>query len=270
VRAALAGEDVRFAVQDAQLGTGHALQCAEAELGGCDELLVLPGDAPLLLTATLAALIEEHRARQAAATVLTFRAADPSGYGRILRASDGTVSAIVEDREATAEQRRIDEVNSAVQAFRASDVLPLLPQLPRRSGGEIYLTDAVELLSRAGRRVAGRLAAEHEALGINTQAQLQSAEETLRRRRLAELMEAGVTVVNAAAVEIHADVEVGPGTILRSFVALEGRTRVGARCDIGPHVRLRDVVLGEGCRVEGPLSVQATRVPAGGLLGPRS
>lgn len=183
VRAALATEVVDFAVQDTQEGTGHALACAIPALQGMTRLLVLAGDAPLLRTETLGALIAEHDRRRAAATVLTFRAADPAGYGRIVRAPDGTVAAIVEDREATDEQRRLDEVNSGTYVLEAQSVLPLLPELPRRAKGEYYLTDVIGLLAAGGSTVAGSLAEEQEALGINTPEQLAAAEQVLLRRR---------------------------------------------------------------------------------------
>jgi len=182
VRAALEGEEVVFAVQETQLGTGHALQCAAHALGEADTLLVLAGDAPMISTESIRGLLAEHAARSAAATILTFRARDPAGYGRIVRDARGHVVAIVEDREATSEQRLIDEVNSGAYAFDASLVLPLLPGLPRRAQGEYYLTDAIAALVAGGRVVSAHVVPEVEAMGINTPEHLAAAEVLVRAR----------------------------------------------------------------------------------------
>lgn len=181
VIAALRDEGVETAVQETQEGTGHALQCAAPLLEGASRLVVLAGDAPLLRSSTLAAMLDEHERRGAAATVLTFVARDPAGYGRIVRGQGGTIRAIVEEREATESERGLAEVNSAHYVFDAQAVLPLLPALPRRSKGERYLTDVIGGLVEQGRVVAAWTTDEHEALGINTPEQLAQAE-----RRLAE------------------------------------------------------------------------------------
>jgi bifunctional UDP-N-acetylglucosamine pyrophosphorylase/glucosamine-1-phosphate N-acetyltransferase len=173
----------RTVVQEPQEGTGHALACAVPALDGVDTLLVLAGDVPLLRSESLRSLLDEHEARRAAATVLTFRATDPTGYGRVLRAADGTVEAIVEHAEADEEQRRVDECNSGTWAFDARRVLPLLPALPRSARGEYYLTDVVTLLRSRGEVVAAAVADEVEALGINSMEQLAAAEELLAGRR---------------------------------------------------------------------------------------
>jgi bifunctional UDP-N-acetylglucosamine pyrophosphorylase/glucosamine-1-phosphate N-acetyltransferase len=177
VRAVLSRrDDLRFALQEPQEGTGHALACALPELKGATSLVVLAGDAPLIRRASVEALFCEHDARGAAATVMGFQAADPKGYGRLLRSGDGQLAAIVEESEANEAQRRVDEVNSGTYAFDAAAVLPLLPKLPRSAKGEYYLTDVVAMLGAAGRPVAMTLVEEREALGINTPEQLQAAE----------------------------------------------------------------------------------------------
>lgn len=266
VQAALASERVAFAVQDRQLGTGHALLCAAPELGGMHTVAVLAGDVPRLTTASLSRLLDEHEAQQAGATMMTFRAADPTGYGRIVRDESSRVRAIVEEREASDWERHIDEVNAALYAFSAQDVLPRLATLPSRGNGEIYLTDVIEQLVTAGRPVAAIDVPEDEVAGINTQAQLAEAEARYRRERSAALMESGVTLVDPASVFLHADASAGPGTSLGPFVALEGRTRVGSRCSIGPLVRLRDVEVGDGAVIRGPIALESTTVEAGAVL----
>lgn len=179
VAAAVEALGASTVVQDPQEGTGHALACASPALEGIETLIVLAGDVPLLRTESLRALLGEHRARGAAATVMTFEAADPSGYGRILRDQDGSVRGIVEHVDCDDEQLRIDECNSGTWVFDAAEVLPLLPELPRSAKGEFYLTDVVGLLLGRGRTVAASLVAEGEALGINTPEQLADCERAL-------------------------------------------------------------------------------------------
>ncbi len=268
VREALASEGVTFAVQERQLGTGHALVSA-LPLPGASTLIVLAGDVPGLTTATLERMLDLHATSAAAATLLTFRPDDPAGYGRIVRDADGGVRAIVEDALATAEERAIGEVNAALYAFDAAAVLPLLADLPPRGrSGEIFLTDVIEQLAGSGRRVFALEVAEDEVAGINTQAQLAQAEDRYRRARALELMDAGVTLVDPANVVVEADATVGAGSSLGPFVTLQGRTRLGERCEIGPLVCLHDVIVGDGAVIRGPLSRAGGEIPAGATIEP--
>jgi bifunctional UDP-N-acetylglucosamine pyrophosphorylase/glucosamine-1-phosphate N-acetyltransferase len=273
VREALEGSGAIFAVQDEQLGTGHALACAAPALEDFERIVVLAGDVPRLRGETLEALVAEHASRRASrrasATVLTFRPGDPSGYGRILRDSAGLVAGIVEHAQATPEERTIGEVNAGVYAFEAGDVLPLLASLPRHGRGrEAYLTDVIATLVRDGRVVAAIEAPEHEVAGVNTQAQLAELEAAYQRERRAALMESGVTLTDPASAWVSADSTVAPGTTLRAAVALEGATSVGPRCDVGPLVRLRDVVVEEGCVLRGPLALEGRELAAGTCVAP--
>ena len=261
VRAALASEGVHFAVQEHQHGTGHALACALPEVGRPQRLLVLAGDMPGLESETLRDLVAHHETERASATVLTFVAAEPHGYGRIVRDGAGRVASIVEQREATIDIARIAEVNSATYVFETDHVLPLLEKLPPH-GNEIYLTDALAALRAEGRVVAAFTAPESQCAGINTQAQLAAAEAGWRARRLAELMDAGVTLVDPASVVVEADVEVGAGTRVGPFVSLEGATRVGSGCEIGALVRLRDVTVHDGAVVRGPFAQDGGEIRA--------
>jgi bifunctional UDP-N-acetylglucosamine pyrophosphorylase/glucosamine-1-phosphate N-acetyltransferase len=169
----------RTVVQEPQEGTGHALACAAPALEGATTLIVLAGDVPLLRAESLEDLVAEHDRTGAAATVMTFRAADPTGYGRILRGEGGAVAAIVEHADCDEEQLLVDECNSGTWVFDALRVLPLLPQLPRSAKGEFYLTDVVGLLKAQGERIAAAIAPESEALGINTPEQLADCERSL-------------------------------------------------------------------------------------------
>jgi bifunctional UDP-N-acetylglucosamine pyrophosphorylase/glucosamine-1-phosphate N-acetyltransferase len=181
VMATLAGEGVSFAVQERQEGTGHAVLCAAEALEGVGTALVLLGDAPFIEPATLRRLLSAHRQRGAAASVLSFEAPDPSGYGRLVRDGD-LVREIVEEKLATDAQRAIRWVNSGAFAIETAEVLPRVARLPRRPGGEIYLTDVVASLVADGLTVAWCEAPEAEAMGINTPDQLAAAERVAASR----------------------------------------------------------------------------------------
>jgi UDP-N-acetylglucosamine diphosphorylase/glucosamine-1-phosphate N-acetyltransferase len=179
VRQALAGREVAFSRQEPQLGTGHAAQCAESHLEGFpgDEV-ILAGDVPLIRSATLIRLLETHRARGADVTVLTAHLPDPTGYGRILRAKDGSVRAIVEEKDCTEEDRKVNEINSGIFAFRHPFLAAALPRLRTENRqGEYYLTDTVGMAFAAQRPVhAVRVDDPMEVAGVNTPEQLEEAE----------------------------------------------------------------------------------------------
>ena len=237
VRAA-AGEGVRVVEQRERLGTGHAvLQAREA--CGAGTILVLPGDSPLLSSETLTALVAQHRAAGAAATVLTAVVDRPQGYGRILR-QGGRVKRIVEERDATDDQKKITEINTSVYGFDARRLWKALGELrPDNDQGEYYLTDVIGLLARAGGRIEALAAPDPaEALGINDRKQLAAVAAIQRRRILDGLMEAGVTVLDPASTYVEDTVTIGPDTTLYPNVVLEGATTIGSEC-----------VIASGCQV---------------------
>jgi UDP-N-acetylglucosamine diphosphorylase/glucosamine-1-phosphate N-acetyltransferase len=185
VRETLGGYDVEFALQDQQLGTGHAVQCAAPRLAGFEgDVAVLAGDAPLIRSRTLGGLMDHHRESKAVVTVLTARLPDPAGYGRIVRGPDGRITAIVEDKDCTPAQRAIDEINSSIYAFRWPFLARALPRLGNQNRqGEYYLTDTVGMAFAEGLPVEGIVVADHhEVAGINTPAQLADAERVLEDR----------------------------------------------------------------------------------------
>jgi bifunctional UDP-N-acetylglucosamine pyrophosphorylase/glucosamine-1-phosphate N-acetyltransferase len=252
-----------FAVQQELRGTGDAVAAALPLLPHDGEVLVLYGDTPLLTAATLERLLAAHRASGAAATVLTTRLANPAGLGRVLRGPDGQITGVVEERDATPEQRAITEANAGFYVFerRALDGLARLE--PDNDQGEYYLPALIPLLLEAGGRVASAEAPADEVLGVNDRAQLAEATAVLRRRTLARLLAAGVTVVDPATTYVDADVDVGQDTVLEPLTFLEAGTRVGAGCSIGPNVRLIDCTVGEGATVTQAVAVQSH-------IGPRS
>jgi bifunctional UDP-N-acetylglucosamine pyrophosphorylase/glucosamine-1-phosphate N-acetyltransferase len=245
---------VEFVEQRVQRGTGDAVSVALTvfdDLDAEDDILVLPGDAPLVRAETIARLATEHRVEDAAASILTATVAEPEGLGRVVRGKDGRVAGVVEDADASPDQREISEINTSIYCFRRGLLAPALRRLsPENAQGEYYLTDAIAVLRDAGHNVIALEADDPgEAIMVNDRVQLADAEAELRRRINRGWMRAGVTMVDPACtyidatVELESDVRVLPGTIL------EGRTVIGAGSLVGPDCHLTDVVVGERVRM---------------------
>jgi bifunctional UDP-N-acetylglucosamine pyrophosphorylase / glucosamine-1-phosphate N-acetyltransferase len=265
-------EGCLVAVQEKQLGTGHAvLAAAEQILGGIDgPMLVLPGDTPLITTEALRALVDTHRSSHAEATVLTMRLTDPTGYGRVLREPDGgDVARIVEDRDATEEERRTDEVNSGMYVLPGRRALEILAGLGAENAqGEIYLTDVVEELRRRGGRVGAVVTPDPRVcLGVNSRVELSEAQVIMNRRICREWMLAGVTIDDPASTLIEVTVTLEPDTRVLPFTCLRGRTSIARGSEVGPCATLIDTVLGRDCRVRHSCVEGATLEP-GAEVGP--
>jgi bifunctional UDP-N-acetylglucosamine pyrophosphorylase/glucosamine-1-phosphate N-acetyltransferase len=265
---------IDFVDQHVQRGTGDAASVALTAFPTDDDsddedIVVLPGDTPLVRPSTLGSLVHAHREANAAATLLTARLPDTTGMGRIVRAKDGRVSRIVEELDATEAELDIDEVGTSIYCFRRSLLAPALRRLsPENAQGEYYLTDVVSVLHDAGHKVVAIECEDpNEAVGVNDRAQLAAAEAELRRRINHRWMQAGVTMVDPertyvdAGVRLAADVTLFPGTIL------QGRTVIGAGAKLGPHVRLVDCAVGEGANVEQSVGYDAVVGPSA-IVGP--
>jgi bifunctional UDP-N-acetylglucosamine pyrophosphorylase / glucosamine-1-phosphate N-acetyltransferase len=240
-------DGIEVAVQPEPRGTGDALAAAREALDGIEgALLVLIGDAPTLSPELLRDLLETHRHEEAAATILSFRPADPRDYGRVIRDQNGAVREIVEAGDATPEQLAVDEVNSAIYVFAADRVWPALDQLDTANRqGELYLTDAVRHLVENGERVAAYVAPDPaEAEGVNTRAELAEAAAALRDRINEAHMLAGVTIVDPATTWIEADVELEPDVTIHPFTVLSGKTLIASGAVVGPHAVVADAVIG--------------------------
>ncbi|HJU02182.1 MAG TPA: bifunctional UDP-N-acetylglucosamine diphosphorylase/glucosamine-1-phosphate N-acetyltransferase GlmU [Actinomycetes bacterium] len=248
---------VEFAAQASQRGTGDALAAALPFLEGAGDVLVLSGDTPLVSTALLERLLDTHRAARAAATLLTCTFDDPTGYGRILRDDHGEVAGVVEERDATASQRRLAEGSAGMYVFARPALDHLAELRPDNHQGEYYLPDLVPRVLAAGGRVVTAEGPEDEARGVNDRVELAAAAAVLRRRLLERLMLAGVTVTDPATTYVDADVEVGQDTVLAPMTFLEAGTRVGARCRLGPNVRLVGCTVGDDATVTQAVAVQA-------------
>jgi bifunctional UDP-N-acetylglucosamine pyrophosphorylase / glucosamine-1-phosphate N-acetyltransferase len=247
---------VEVAVQEAPLGTGDAVRTARSALAGHDgDVLVLSGDTPLLTAALLEALVATHRGEAADATVLSACPPDPRVYGRVVRAADGSVTRIVEGTDANEEEQRIGEINSSIYVFRADALWPALERLqPKNVQGELYLTDAIEIIATGGGKVAAHVAADpRETDGVNTRAELAHAAAVLRERINLAHMLAGVTIVDPQTtwieptVELEADATVEPFTYLRGATRVARGARVGANTvAIDAHIGV-DAIIGPFC-----------------------
>jgi len=260
-------------LQKPQHGTGHAMQAARRAIRKSAKVaLVVPGDAPLLRSDSLAALLDLHRRGEAAATVLSAELEDPTDYGRIVRDAEGRVEAIVEEKAATPEQRLIREVNSSIYCFTLEKLWPALASLrPNNAHRELYLTDAIALLRQRNERVLAQVASDaKEILGCNTRASLAEVDRILRARKAAELMEAGATIYLPETVVIDPDVSVGPDTVIEPGVQLLGETRVGARCTIQTGSVLHDVRVDDDVTVGAHCVATASRLHAKSSIGPFS
>ena len=261
---------LRFALQEPQLGTGHALLQAEPHLrGATGTVVLLSGDVPLLRPATLKSLVETHRASAAAATVLTARVAGPHEYGRIVR-ENGRIAAIVEHKDATPEQRAIDEINSGIYAFALEPLFEALRSIGSGNAqGEYYLPDLVGIYRSQGRPVEAVLLEDsREILGVNSRKELADVTAILRTARNDELMAAGVSIVDPATAWIGPDVVVGTDTVIHPNVYVEGRTRIGSRCEIHAGVRIVDSTIDDGVVVNNYCVIIESHVASGARIGP--
>src|SRR4029079_9958255 len=262
---------LRFALQEPQLGTGHALLQAEPHLAGkSGTVVLLSGDVPLLRASTLQALVEKHRARGAAATVLTARVDRPDGYGRIVRSRNGAIAAIVEHKDATAAERRIDEINSGIYAFAVEPLFGALRSIGSANAQrEYYLPDLVRIYRERGLRVETVLLEDpREILGVNSRRELADVAAILKTTKNDELMAAGVSIVDPASTWIGPDVSVGRDTVIQRSVYLAGQTRIGEGCEINASVRIVDSTIDDGAVINNFCVIRESHVGARAQIGP--
>jgi len=257
-------------IQQPQNGTGHALLVAKRAIGNAKLAVVLPGDAPLVRTETLKALIHKHKHGQAAATILTAVLADPSGYGRILRKGGDAVSAIIEESQLTAEQRELNEINSSIYCFTTAKLWPALAQVrPENKHREIYLTDAIGVLNSKSQTVLAEIASDpREMLGCNTRADLAAVDHTFREWKRQQLMTDGVTIQLPETVLIDPEVTVGEDTVIEGCVQLLGKTKIGAGCLVKTGSVVHNSVLGEAVTVEAHCVISDSKLEGHVVVGP--
>ena len=272
VRDALAGDPVVFVEQAQQKGTGHAVLCCEkAARRVRGPLVVMYGDTPLITAATLQSLVSAHlRSRSGtggasgpAATLLTVRLADPTGYGRIVRNPRGALLGIAEEADATPEQRRGEEINPGFYCFEPASLFTALRRVkPENRKGEYYLTDVIRVLLMGGAEVRAIPARDPvEVLGVNSRRDLAAATEALRRREIDRHLDAGVTILDPAATYIERDVAIGADTVLFPFTVIRSGVRIGRHCEVGPFAQLRaGTVLEDGAEVGNFVEVKQSRL----------
>ncbi|MGQ0520709.1 MAG: bifunctional UDP-N-acetylglucosamine diphosphorylase/glucosamine-1-phosphate N-acetyltransferase GlmU [Actinomycetota bacterium] len=264
---------IDFVEQRVQRGTGDAVSVALTAFPDDDmedgDIVVLPGDTPLLRPSTVFALVRLHRESAAAASLLTTRLPDPTGYGRVVRDKNDRVARIVEQADASVEERLIDEVNTSIYCFKRSVLAPALRRLsPENAQGEYYLTDVVEVLHDAGYPVVSLVVEDPmEAAGVNDRAQLAVAEAELRARTNLLWLQRGVTMLDPARTYIDASVVLGTDVTLFPGTMLQGTTVVADGAQLGPDCRLVDCVVADGAVVEHSVGRQA-EIGADARVGP--
>jgi bifunctional UDP-N-acetylglucosamine pyrophosphorylase/glucosamine-1-phosphate N-acetyltransferase len=268
----LGGYDCTAVVQEEQLGTGHAVLCAEEACGGADTVLILCGDTPLIRSRTLEKMISRHQKSRPALTVMTTRLDDPSGYGRIITDHRGRVTAIVEEKDADEEQTRIREINAGIYLADRGFLFQALRQVGSdNSQGEVYLTDIVAVAAGEGRRVE---TFSHDdaidVLGVNSRVDLAGAHRELQRRRNEDLMLSGVTMYGPESIYIEPGIPVGMDTVIHPGVHISGRSQVGIGCIVEPGVFLHDCTIGNNAIIGASSSLSDWTVQPSEYIFPRT
>lgn len=246
------GDKSEYVLQAEQLGTAHAVQQAEPILGSLEgTTLVVCGDTPLIRPETMQALFAHHEANNAKATILTAVAANPTGYGRIIRDAAGQVAQIVEQKDASAEQQLVKEINTGTYCFDNKALFEALKQVKNDNAqGEYYLPDVIEILQKQGEVVAAYVTENfNETLGVNDRFALSQAEELMRARINERHMRNGVTIINPATTHISADAVIGSDTVLLPGVIIEGQTVIGEDCKIGPNSHIVNSQIGNNTTI---------------------
>ena len=266
------GDQVRYALQKQQLGTGHAVMQTEDLLGElAGQTLVVSGDTPLFTAATFNHLFQYHEQRHAAVTILTSKAPDPTGYGRIVRNEIGIVERIVEQKDASVEEQAIHEINTGVYCFDNQKLFAALKRLTNDNAqGEYYLTDVIGILKEEGEIVtAYQMEDFDESMGVNDRSALAKATKIMQKRINTQLMKDGVTLVDPETAYIDADVQIGQDTVIEGNVVIKGRTTIGADCLIGAGSRIEDSTLHDDVTIMSS-TLERSEVHSGADVGPNS
>ena len=274
VRAAMAHTGINFVLQSEQRGTGHALMVAQEALSGYDNVIVLSGDAPMISSATITNLKDFHLAEQAAMTLLSAELENPTGYGRVLRKSpkSAEVLGIVEEKSASAAQKKLREINSGFYVFDVKELYSRIGELSTDNPHqEYYLTDMARVFRNARKRVvAWKTAIPSEVLGGNTRAELADIDQQIRFTKCRQLMADGVTIFYPATCVIDADVEIAPDSVIEPNVQLLGKTKIGANTRIRSYCVIRDSEIGSDVTVRPGSIIEGSQIASGAIIGPYS
>ncbi|WLV24755.1 bifunctional UDP-N-acetylglucosamine diphosphorylase/glucosamine-1-phosphate N-acetyltransferase GlmU [Aciduricibacillus chroicocephali] len=246
--AEVVGDASKFAIQEEQLGTGHAVQQAEEVIGSKEgTTIVVCGDTPLITAETYQALFEHHEKEGAKATILTACADNPAGYGRVIRDADGEVSRIVEHKDANAEELKINEINTGTYCFDNELLFAALKNVSNENAqGEYYLPDVIEILREQGEKVTAFMTGDFaETLGVNDRVALAEAEKTMRRRVNEQHMRNGVSIIDPENTYIGPDVEIGQDTVIHPGTVISGETKIGSESVIGPNSEIINCIIGD-------------------------
>ena len=261
--------DVMYVEQKEQLGTGHAVLIAKEKLGNLKEdVLITCGDTPLLKSETFNKMKKIFEEKNLDCIVLSCKVKNPFGYGRIIK-ENGNIVDIVEEKEATDEQRKIDEINTGVYIFKNEKLLEAVEKINNNnSKGEYYLTDVIKILSGEGQKVESfQIEDEDEVLGVNSKVQLAQANRILRERKNVELMDNGVILLDPSTTYIEENVEIGEDTVIYPNVTIQGNTKIGKNCEILGNTRIENSVIGDNVRIEASVVEQST-LEDGVTVGP--
>ena len=274
VRETMKHTGVNFVLQAEQRGTGHALMVGREALSGYDHVIVLSGDAPMMTAETIEKLRDFHLQEQAAMTLLSADLENPTGYGRVLRKQAGSaeVQAIVEEKAASASQKKIREINSGFYVFAAKDLYENIGHLSTDNAhAEYYLTDMAQVLRKARRPVvAWTTANPNEVLGGNTRAELADIDQQMRLAKCRQLMADGVTIFYPATCVIDADVAIAPDTVIEPYVQLLGKTKIGSGCRVRSYCVIRNSEIADSVMVRPGCVMEDARISAGAIIGPYS
>nr|UXE44965.1 bifunctional protein GlmU [uncultured bacterium] len=274
VRESVLSTGINFVCQAEQRGTGHALMVAREELAGYDQVVVLSGDAPLITSETISNLLAFHREKHAAMTLLAADLGDPTGYGRVIRKGPRSdeVKAIVEQKVATPQQRKIREINSGFYAFSVKPLYAHIDKLGTDNPhGEYYLTDMAGVLVKAKEKViAYKTSNPAEILGSNTRAEMVGLDQEIRMAKVRQLMVTGVTIFFPQTCVIDSAVEIGSDTVIEPFVQVLGKTRIGSDCRIRSYSIIKDSEIADGVIVRPGCVMEDSRIGSGAILGPYS
>ncbi len=263
-------KNVEIVIQKKLLGTADAIESCRRPLGGYrGDILILCGDTPLLQKETLKKLLQKHQAAKSVCTFLTACVDSPSGYGRVIRDSEGAVCAIREDGDATSEEKAVNEINTGVYCFQGRELFEGLREISvNRRKKEFYLTDIIHILVDKGKRVETLTTPDSkEALGVNTRQDLALAQDVVRKKILEHFMRQGVTITAPETTYIDSGAQIGQDTVIRPFTVIEGRVRIGKNCIIGPFCHIRpDSVIGDNVEVGNFAEISRASLGSGSFM----